>query len=208
MIYKIKECKICKNPFNGNSPNQKVCDGCRTHKCVECGKTFVNSSYNKKNYKASFCCMDCYHKNRWGISKECRWCGKKTGGKRFCNEECQRSFWNKNEYKLLKKKRIWERKIGIIRRLGGECVHCGIKDIRVLEINHIDRGKKKRPNKNVYNWTRRLKEWNENIKNLELLCGNCHKIHTWEQMGYGKGTKIPELDEKYFNIAKERITKE
>jgi len=79
-----------------------------------------------------------------------------------------------------------ERKNEIIKYLGGKCSKCGTKDIRVLEINHKDRSKKKRPPKLHYTMGNRLREWSKNIDNLELLCANCHRIHTWEQMGYGK----------------------
>lgn len=62
----------------------------------------------------------------------------------------------------------------------------GATDIRILDINHIDRKLKKRPKKLQYTWQRRLKEWKQNKKNLEILCANCHRIHTWLQMGWGK----------------------
>jgi len=162
--------------------------------CKECSKDF--NTY----HKGRFCTMECYQRNRWGTHSICKQCGELSAGKKFCNKKCQRDFWNKNDYQLIKKKRIWQRKIEIILELGGKCVTCGLSDIRVLDINHIDRGKKKRPPKREYNWARRLKEWKENIDNLELMCSNCHRIHTWEQMGYGEG-----LDETYFNIAKQRI---
>ena len=29
-------------------------------------------------------------------------------------------------------------------------------------------------------------DYGEYKDNLELLCANCHRIHTWEQMGYRK----------------------
>ena len=70
-------------------------------------------------------------------------------------------------------------------KLGGKCVKCGINDIRVLDINHKDPTKKERPKDGKYNWTRRFKEWNKNIGNIELLCSNCHRIHTWKQRNFG-----------------------
>jgi 5-methylcytosine-specific restriction endonuclease McrA len=104
----------------------------------------------------------------------------------YCSVQCRRNYWNKNDYHLLKKKRIWVKKEELIKRLGGQCKKCGITDMRVLDINHIDRSKKIRPKKGRYSWGHRFKEWLKNIDNLELLCANCHRIHTWEQMNYGK----------------------
>jgi S-adenosylmethionine:tRNA-ribosyltransferase-isomerase (queuine synthetase) len=92
---------------------------------------------------------------------------------------------NKNGYSLLTKKRVWARKIELIKRLGGKCVKCGITDIRVLDVNHKDPTKKERPKDRKYNWTRRFKEWNKNFSNIELLCSNCHRIHTWQQRNFG-----------------------
>ena len=163
--------------------------------CKHCKKEYT--SY----HKGSYCTIDCYQRSRWGTHKKCNWCGKDSRGKKFCTPACQRSYWNKNDYIVgNKRKRIWERKIAIVEKLGGKCRECGISDIRVLEINHIDKEKKERPPKREYNWTRRLKEWEKNMSNLELLCANCHRRHTWEQMGWGVG-----LDKEYYEIAKKRI---
>jgi 5-methylcytosine-specific restriction endonuclease McrA len=81
---------------------------------------------------------------------------------------------------------FWREKLKVIKKLGGKCKQCGITDYRVLDINHIDRLKKNIPLKRNYSWEFRVKDWQKNIENLELLCSNCHRIHTWEQMDYGK----------------------
>jgi thymidine kinase len=78
----------------------------------------------------------------------------------------------------------------IIKQLGGKCNKCGINDIRVLDINHLDPTKKTKYKNKMQTTARRLKDWAKNIKHLELLCANCHRIHTWKQMKYGKGLKI------------------
>ena len=82
-------------------------------------------------------------------------------------------------------KSFWLKKFELIERLGGKCVKCGETDFRVLDINHKDRTKKEIPKKRNYSWSFRLKEWEKNFKNLELLCANCHRRHTWGQMKYG-----------------------
>ncbi len=151
--------------------------------CVLCKKEYQPWRKTQK-----FCSNKCYILSRWGKEYKCRFCGEETTGTRFCNPKCQHKFWNKNIYRLLSKKRYWLRKKEIIEKLGGKCVKCGATDYRILDINHIDRKLKRRPTnkKRTYTWTYRIKEWNRNIKNLELLCANCHRIHTWKQMGYGE----------------------
>jgi len=171
-------------------------------KCKKCGKEFRTF----KCLDGKYCSRECYLSDRWG-TKKCKFCGKPVKGKRYCDKKCRDKYWLKNEYQLIKKKRHWERKIEIINKLGGKCVKCGNKDIRVLDINHINRSKKEKPKSKSgfsmcfsYNSSFRLREWNKNIDNLELLCANCHRIHTWKQMGYGKYNGIDVLEKK--NIVK------
>ena len=154
----------------------------QTKLCKKCGKKFI--TYHNCRY----CSRDCYWLSRWGKENECKVCGKKLKENqfRYCSKECRRTFWDKNDYHLRKKKRNWEQKLSLIKELGGKCIICGNRDIRVLDINHKDRDRKKRPKRLCYTWQRRLKEWKDNKDNLELLCANCHRIHTWKQMGYGK----------------------
>lgn len=153
-----------------------------TYICKKCGKQFV--CYHNGKY----CSRDCYWNSRWSKNKTCKTCGKKliTGQYRYCSRECMKKYWDKNDYHLNKKKRMRDRKIEIMKLLGGKCVKCGNTDFRVLDINHKDKNKKKRPPKLHYTMSNRLREWSKNISNLELLCANCHRIHTWKQMRYGK----------------------
>lgn len=154
----------------------------QTKICQKCGKHFITY------HNCKYCSYICYWATRWGQNKKCKNCGKplKENQFRYCSKKCIRNFWDKNDYWIIKKKRIWEKKLALIKELGGKCRKCGITDIRVLEINHIDKNKKERPKKLQYTWQRRFKEWNKNKNNLELLCANCHRKLTWKQMEYGK----------------------
>ena len=73
----------------------------------------------------------------------------------------------------------------LIEQLGSKCSKCGFNDCRAIDINHIDRTKKLIPMNRHFTWSNRLKDWEKDPSNLELLCANCHRIHTWGQMGYG-----------------------
>jgi len=189
----MKVCLKCKNNFRPRSNNQKHCDPCRNKKCLFCNQPFIKNRLSSKH-----CSRECYLKSRWVGIKNCKYCGKKLKKKelRYCSKKCRRLYWNQNEYQLTKKKRIWERKKEIIGKLGGKCTDCGNSDLRVLDINHIDRTKKTRPKKGQYSWQHRLKEWESNMGNLELLCANCHRIHTYIQMNYGD-KKVQKRDVNY-----------
>jgi len=155
--------------------------------CEYCGKEFdvpFSETYRRKA-GVKFCSTTCYHASRWGHTGTCANCGNPAETK-FCSPDCQKDFWNKKGYELQKKRRNWERKLALIRELGGKCAGCGIEDIRVLDIHHIDQTTKVTPQKRSYNWTRRFADWEANTGNLEVLCANCHRVHTWEQMGYGQ----------------------
>ena len=135
--------------------------------------------------------MRCYHAHRWSEGGLCKNCGAPTEY-RFCSPDCQKSYWDKNNDGS-HQRRYWERKIGIMRMLGARCSVCGNEDLRVLDIHHIDPTQKVIPADRQYSWTRRLRDWDANLENLELLCANCHRIHTWDQMGYGVGLELDEF---------------
>ena len=151
----------------------------KTKVCLNCGNSFIT-------YKdGMYCSLPCYYKDRWSQGGKCKACGKPTQ-LRYCSRQCQRDYWNKNDYHIYKKKRMQERKKELIDYLGGCCKLCGNNDIRVLDIHHKNSTLKKRPPHLHYTVGNRLREWDKNKENLELLCANCHRIHTWEKRNYGK----------------------
>ena len=97
------------------------------------------------------------------------------------------SYRNSNkrqEYqKNWQKEKAHRLRAATIAHLGGECVRCGIRDSRVLQIDHIVPvriSNKKR--------VRQIPFYNailigEEI-NVQLLCANCHAIKTAEDFGY------------------------
>lgn len=65
--------------------------------------------------------------------------------------------------------------------LGGKCSICKISNPIVLEFNHIDPTKKIKDNGKYFTTIcGRLQNYPKEIKNLELLCANCHRIKTWK----------------------------
>lgn len=157
--------------------------------CLNCGKTFDVANYRAE--KAKYCSRQCYLEHRWQGNGKCPQCGE-PATTIFCTPECQKRYWDKNGYELQKRRRNWERKIDLIRSLGEKCAHCGNNDIRVLAVHHIDPDTKVHAKDRQWNWNRRFRDWEANSGNLQLLCANCHRIETWNQMGYGVGLELPQ----------------
>jgi hypothetical protein len=167
----------------------KIHEPPKTLVCIHCKKQFtVPASVFERN-NTRYCSRSCYFAHRWNANGECANC-KKPSKTKFCSPLCQREFWNKNGYKLGTKQRYWKQKRELMALLGNKCSRCGFDDLRALEINHVDRTRKLFVKGQHHSWTRRLKDWHGQIDNLELLCANCHSIHTFEQMGYARGITI------------------
>lgn len=74
------------------------------------------------------------------------------------------------------------------------CAVCGFSDIKALEFDHINRDSKKSKNKNIsvlMNGTPSLKSLLSEIKKCQVLCANCHRIKTinnleWRNSGNSK----------------------
>lgn len=147
--------------------------------CGACGNSFHHYPYRSPKY----CGQQCYFDARWKANN-CRYCEKPITQNRYCDVKCRNAFWSKNEYRLLKKKRLWERKRALVSELGGKCENCGTSDERILDIDHIDASKKIKVPKNLYTMSSRLVAWSKEKDNLRLLCANCHRIRTWEQFDY------------------------
>lgn len=81
-------------------------------------------------------------------------------------------------------RRLIERKISFD-KLGSKCAKCSNKDFRVLQIDHIVAIRRKIIERNVETGTRmrqRIANGSRDVKNLQLLCANCHQIKTYEEL--------------------------
>src|SRR3972149_3006110 len=118
--------------------------------CQECKRNF--SASGKRADAAKFCSRSCYLKNRGHSSGRCLQCGKSAKGLRFCNPVCQRTYWNERDevFRAVRRKSRWKQKAKLLQNLGGKCLSCGITDIRVLDIDHIDASKKTKPDLKRY----------------------------------------------------------
>jgi hypothetical protein len=96
--------------------------------------------------------------------------------KKFCSLECKNS---KHQNYLYQKIRAKERKLQLIRDLGGKCSICGYKrNMAALLFHHRD-GKTKRFKVDARTLANRASEnVKKEIAKCSLLCSNCHlEIH-------------------------------
>lgn len=117
--------------------------------------------------------------------------GKRSSMHTQCKRDYDREYWNKVKNKKGKKKqenqnkRYNKNKIAVLEFLKkSSCENCGNSDYRVLEFNHINREEKSFEISNGLFHS--LDSIFEEIKKCNVLCRNCHKIHTIEQLGYYK----------------------
>jgi 5-methylcytosine-specific restriction endonuclease McrA len=78
------------------------------------------------------------------------------------------------------RRRRAERRLKIIEFFGGQCQNCGFEDSRALQVHHKEglNGEKRLLSPELWSWIQRHQS--EARRELELLCANCHAIHTYE----------------------------
>lgn len=137
-----------------------------------------NNKYGRRNL-----CKECmanrkkqYHRElkRQGLCSRCKEPVDRDGA--YCSD-CLRWFSNYN------RKYHWELRLKAILKLGGVCVVCGTKDLRILTINHregrnyrttIDRGD---------TFYHNILDRKRDTEDLEVRCYNCKTLYEFE-MGY------------------------
>ena len=75
-----------------------------------------------------------------------------------------------------------------IEKLGGQCVMCGNKDIRVLQLNHIG----KRTRKPNYSDLVDIVEGRQAVDPLDVRCANCNIIYEFTK---GKRKSYPNRED-------------
>ena len=64
------------------------------------------------------------------------------------------------------------------------CEQCGESRPEALDFDHIDRSKKTLIFAEASRYT--VERLQEELKNCRVLCANCHRVHTAEQLGWYK----------------------
>ena len=127
-----------------------------------------------------------------GIRDYCKTCGVKLTSEntwpsdvdfsRYRCKQCSNKYQRKYQRAYQKNKRIELRK-KVMKRLGNKCIRCGYKDIRALQIDHIDGGgtAELRSMTGLRYYTMLL-ELPEDVffSRYQCLCANCNWIKAHE----------------------------
>lgn len=119
---------------------------CSVYSCFNTYPCNIHNEYDIIECKTTKC-NNCYIKNGFNSCDKCR------------------SINNNSKNKLRNK--IKELKL----KLGGKCRECGLDDLFFLEFDHIDPSKKQ---KQITKSS--PSHWDDEIDNLRLLCGRCHRM--------------------------------
>jgi len=161
-------------------------------KCIRCGleaktkkdlELFAIGSKNK--FGRRNICKKCfakeareYRQKRWDEKGLCRVCGKISDRD---GPYCSSCLENMNEYN---RRRYWDLRKKVIDFLGGQCVRCGIKDLRLLTINHKEgRNMRLTVDKGHTRFYYRILNGKRKIDDLEVRCYNCNILYEFEK-GY------------------------
>lgn len=146
--------------------------------CSKCGLTKDFDSFNKSS------------RNKDGLHAYCR--------------DCQKAHYHSNadRHKAnVRKSRVRYTKAArskVVDALSGGCVDCGLKDIRVLDFDHVGVDKEF----NVMDMVRKgyaISRVLDEIKKCEVRCKNCHAIKTYERLG-GSWRDAPVTESGFYPV--------
>lgn len=156
-------------------------------KCIICNKPIYRRPVElQRSNGRVFCGMACY-----GIScrKEnpCLVCGNPilaSLNKKTCSRSCANKHRTGIQYKINRPrdKVVSERalKIRLIKERGRVCERCSYDKIEILQIHHKDRDRS-----------------DNSLRNLELICPNCHYAEHYLEKSWLKKTKKEGSDNGY-----------
>ena len=133
--------------------------------CVKCNTKEIR-------HKAKGLCLKCYEKNRdIDLQK------KRLHQIEYRKKNIEKVRKSQRDYKAKRKKEIHT-------LLGCECIKCGFKDSRALQIDHINGGgytERKQYNKSPSKYYKNILKSIINKENkYQLLCANCNWIKRYE----------------------------
>lgn len=144
-------CGICKKEFYGK-PSHILLGYCKY-----CSNKCKREAQKTGQYLYCHIC----NKKIWRTPKDIH---RSESGYFFCSRNCSMS-WKNSVLRSGVNHPLWQGGTSIYRRLKEAnsdkitCEHCGIKDIRVLVVHHIDENRQ-----------------NNELVNLQWLCRNCHYL--------------------------------
>lgn len=111
----------------------------------------------------------------------CATCGIELN-EQTCYEPYLKKGFRRCRYCATKKslRSHWKLRIDVIRMLGGKCVKCGITDLRLLNVNHLNGGgtADRKDRIKVY---RELRNGKRDKKDYDVRCFNCNILYDYER---------------------------
>ena len=148
-------------------------------RCAKCKEVKPRSDFNKSSYsndeKQSYCKLCSNKRTREYYAKNIERMRQKIRdyGKTHREEGNERA---KKYYRKIRREAI--------SKLGGKCERCGITDIRLLNINHIDGGGRKELDEVYGGWIlkfyRDIARGNRKTDDLNVLCANHNILYEYE----------------------------
>ena len=86
---------------------------------------------------------------------------------------------NAKSYSNRARLRLWKYKTEALNKLGGKCVACGIDDMRVLQINHVNGGGSGENLFGIDMYSAIIKG-TRSTADLDVRCANCNIIYEYE----------------------------
>ena len=111
-------------------------------------------------------------------------CERKHHAKGFCLAHYNSYLRRRNRNKLRSQYgfTVYGHRIALLNLLGAQCVKCGFRDLRALQLDHINGGgckdRRQKGNQRVTDYY--LKNPLEAFKTLQILCANCNTIKLTE----------------------------
>jgi hypothetical protein len=135
-------------------------------KCTICKADKDPSEFNKNKGKKD------------GLNNICRACSRSKSK----NYYLKKGVYHKNQVVKRNKKYREQLKEFFLNYLrNSSCKDCGVKDIRVLEFDHLPEYVKKNNVSTMYKRNYSIKTILDELRKCDVVCANCHRIRTAER---------------------------
>jgi hypothetical protein len=155
-------------------------------KCVDCGNDdleILEFDHIDPNEKIN-CVRRIY--NKQGVIDEANKCELRCVNCHFKKTFSQKQDYIENDYKaeLRTRARNYVREIKVSSNGCEVCGYYDMNNLEALQFDHIDREIKKECIARMVSLGSSVEEIKAEIDKCRILCGNCHRKHTIQQMGY------------------------
>ena len=105
-----------------------------------------------------------------------------TTVRRHCDEKARNQMDKYSRSEIGRRRELL--RIKVVEKLGGKCIKCGVDDIRVLQLDHINGGGNKERRKGIEAYTVYKRALLVGEKEFQILCANCNRLKAIENNEY------------------------